>query len=131
MMSISLAIELMLSALLVATLIYCVLLERRLSALRSGQDGLKDTIAELNTAIGNAGASMRALKASASSVSEQLETGISRGRSIADELSLLTSSGDRIASRIEQSAPKATAPLPSSLANRLNAMRPQFAANVR
>jgi hypothetical protein len=130
-MSISLGIEVLLSALLVATLIYCVLLERRLSALRSGQDGLKDTISELNTAIGAAGASMRALKASASTVSEQLEQGISRGRGIADELALLTSSGDRIASRIEQSAPKAAAPLPSSLTNRLNALRPQFAANVR
>jgi phage shock protein A len=131
MMSISLAVELLLSVLLAATLVYCVLLERRLSALRSGQDGLKDTLSELNTAIGHAGASMRALKANAASVSEQLEAGISRGRSIADELSLLTSSGDRIASRIEQSTPKAASPLPSSLSNRLNALRPQFAANLR
>ena len=130
-MSISLAIELVLSALLLATLVTCVLLERRLSALRTGQDGLKDTISELNSAIANAGASMRALKANASTVSEQLEQGISRGRSLADELSLLTSSGDRIAARIEQSTPRTTAPLPSSLANRLNALRPQFAADVR
>ena len=130
-MSISLAIELVLSALLLATLVTCVLLERRLSALRTGQDGLKDTISELNSAIANAGASMRALKANASTVSEQLEQRISRGRTLADELSLLTSSGDRIAARIEQSTPRTTAPLPSSLANRLNALRPQFAANVR
>ena len=60
-MTLSLIVELLLSGLLVLTLGYCALLERKLSLLRKGQDGLKETIAELNTAITNAGVSMRML----------------------------------------------------------------------
>jgi len=60
-MNIPFLVELALIALLALTLVYCIVLERKLSALRKGQDGLKATIGELNTAIVSAGASMRAL----------------------------------------------------------------------
>ena len=52
-MNISLIVELALSGLLLATIGYCAVLERRLSALRKGQDGLKDTIGALNSSIVN------------------------------------------------------------------------------
>ena len=55
--------ELILEVLLAATLCYCIVLERRLAAVRKGQEGLKTHIGELNMAISGAGASLRALKA--------------------------------------------------------------------
>lgn len=122
----TLIVEIVLSLLLVVTVGYCALLERKLSILRKGQDGLKDTVAELNTAIGNASASMRLLKSSAAEISEKLHDEIGRGRSLADELSLLTSSGERIASRIERGAPRNTSPLPTALADRLESLKPQL-----
>lgn len=125
-MTLSLVVEIVLSLLLMLTVGYCALLERKLSMLRKGQDGLKDTIAELNTAIDNAGASMRLLKTSAAEISEKLHEEIGRGRSLADELSLLTSSGERIASRIERGAPRSTSPLPAALAGRLESLKPQL-----
>lgn len=101
--TITLAVEIALSALLVATLIYCALLEKRLKAVRKGQEGLKTTIAELNNSLATAGASLRALQAAAGTVGETLDRKLSTARSTIDELSLLTASGERIASRMERS----------------------------
>ena len=101
--TLSLAIELALSALLVATLFYCALLERRLKAVRKGQEGLNATIAALNSSLATAGASLRALQAAAGTVGETLDRKLSTARSTIDELSLLAASGERIASRMERS----------------------------
>ena len=64
-MMLSTGLELLLSVLLAATLVYCIVLERRLASIRKGQDGLKKMIGELNGAIAGAGASMCALKSAA------------------------------------------------------------------
>jgi ABC-type transporter Mla subunit MlaD len=105
-MHVTLAIvtELALTFLLAVTLVYCIVLERRLASVRRGQEGLKSTIGELNDAIVHAGASMRALKASASGAADTLDDRMSRARTIIDELSLLTASGDRIAERFDRAA---------------------------
>ncbi len=128
-MALPLIVEIVLVGLLAATLVYCALLERKLSALRKGQDGLKRIIADLNAAIGNAGASMLQLKAAAAGTAETLDDRLARARGLADELSLLTASGERIAQRIESGAGKplrmpAGAVLPAA-ANRLDAARTQ------
>jgi hypothetical protein len=128
-MNLSLIVEIVLSALLLATISYSALLERRLSALRKGQDGLKDTILQLNEAIISAGSSMRMLKSAAAGAAEALDERIARGRGLADELGLLTSSGERIAERMDRSAPSSSAAkapivMPAALAARLEAMKP-------
>ena len=127
-MNLTLSVELTLIALLAATLIYCILLERKLSALRDGQDGLKETIGELNGAIAAAGSSMRALKAAANETSTTLDEKLTRAASLIDELSVITSSGERIAERIANgAAPKPVArtnSLPSgSVMGRLDSLR--------
>lgn len=129
-MSISLIVEIMLSVLLLATVIYCALLERRLSALRKGQDGLKETIAELNRAIISASVSMRTLRATADDAGKILQEQIGKARGMIDELSLLNVSGERIAQRIVGGVQpkKADSALPSALVNRLDALRPRAAA---
>ncbi|MGN6515926.1 MAG: DUF6468 domain-containing protein [Rhizomicrobium sp.] len=133
-MNISLVVEIALSALLLATIVYCAILERRLSALRKGQDGLKDTIAQLNQAIVAAGSSMRMLKSAAAGAAEALDERIARGRSLADELSLIAASGERIAQRMDRGQPAPNGnvmPLPASLNARLEALKPQALRNVR
>lgn len=123
--SLSTILELALSTLLAATLVYCIVLERRLSAVRKGQDGLKSMIGELNAAIAGAGASLRALKAAAATAADTLDDRLKRARALADELSLLSSSGERIAQRFDRAATTAPSqPLPSgSVMNRLKAVR--------
>ncbi|HTW34250.1 MAG TPA: DUF6468 domain-containing protein [Rhizomicrobium sp.] len=132
-MTFSLIVEIALTLLLAATLVYCAILERRLSALRKNQDGFKETITELNQAIAAAGASMRMLKGAASGAAEALDERLTRARNLSDELALLTNSGERIAQRIERgAAPQqgARTATPPVLANRLDALRPAM-GNVR
>jgi len=64
-MTLTFYVEIALEVLLAATLCYCIVLERRLSAVRKGQEGLSRTIGELNMAIAGAGTSLRALKSAA------------------------------------------------------------------
>jgi hypothetical protein len=97
-------LELGLEVLLAFTLGYCVLLERRLAAVRRGQEGLSRTIGELNMAIAGAGASLRALKSAAGEAAQTLDERLKRARLHIDELSLLTASGERIAQRMESAA---------------------------
>lgn len=97
-------IEIALDVLLAATLCYCVVLERRLAAVRKGQEGLKTHIGELNMAIAGAGASLRALKSAAGEAAQTLDERLKRARLHIDELSVLTTSGERIAQRMEGAA---------------------------
>src|SRR5579864_8555350 len=123
-------VEIALEVLLAATLCYCIVLERRLAAVRKGQEGLSRTIGELNMAIAGAGASLRALKSAAGEAAQTLDERLKRARLHIDELSVLTASGERIADRMESNvgrgaparAPLADIALPSnSVMNRLGA----------
>jgi len=96
--------EMGLDVLLACTLCYCVILERRLAAVRRGQEGLSRLVGELNMAIAGAGASLRALKAAAGEASQTLDQRLKRAQLHIDELSVLTVSGERIASRMESAA---------------------------
>ena len=102
--NLTLYLELGLDVLLAFTLCYCVVLERRLAAVRKGQEGLKTTIGELNMAIAGAGASLRALKSAAGEAAVTLDERLKRARLHIDELSVLTASGERIAQRMEGAA---------------------------
>ena len=103
-MTLTFAVELVLEILLAATLCYCIVLERRLAAVRKGQEGLKTHIGELNMAIAGAGASLRALKSAAGEAAGTLDERLKRARLHIDELSVLTTSGERIAQRMEGAA---------------------------
>ena len=132
-MNIGMIVEIALMGLLAVTLVNCIVLERRLSAVRRDQAGLKGIIGDLNAAITNAGASMRALKATASGAAETLDDRLARARTTIDELSLLTASGERIAERFDRAATQQAATrapvkpnsnLPSgSIMGRLDALR--------
>src|SRR5664279_1672727 len=103
-MTMTFYVEAALEILLAATLCYCILLERRLAAVRKGQEGLSRTIGELNMAIAGAGASLRALKSAAGEAAQTLDERLKRARLHIDELSVLTASGERIASRMEEAS---------------------------
>ena len=97
-------LELGLDVLLAFTLCYCVILERRLAAVRKGQEGLNRLVGELNMAIAGAGSSLRALKTAAGEAAQTLDQRLKRAQLHIDELSVLTASGERIANRMETAA---------------------------
>ena len=102
--TLGLAVELALTGLLAVTLVYCIVLERRLAAVRKGQESIRKVIGQLDAAISKAGSSMQALKVTAAGAAEQLDARLKSARSVIDELSLLTASGDRIAQRFDRAA---------------------------
>jgi hypothetical protein len=127
-MNLTFVVEIFLEVLLAATLCYCIVLERRLAAVRKGQEGLARHIGELNMAIAGAGASLRALKSAAGEAAQTLDERLKRARLHIDELSVLAASGERIATRMENATSRgsreANPDLPSSsIMNRLDAMR--------
>lgn len=99
-MDISLILEPLLATLLGATLVYCVILERRLRNLRTDQTELIAALSTLNRAIAGAEHSVAALKTAAAEAGEELSTKLTPARALVDELSLLTASGERIADKI-------------------------------
>jgi len=112
-MTLAFYVEVALDGLLAVTLGYCIVLERRLAAVRKGQEGLGRTVGELNMAIAGAGASLRALKAAAGEAAGTLDERLKRARLHIDELQVLTASGERIAQRME-GAIRAPAPRPAA-----------------
>jgi len=98
----TLAFETGLCALLAATLCYCFVLDRRLKAVRAGQEGMKSSIRDLNASLATAGASLRALQAAAGTIGDQLDRKIASARAAIDELSLVAASGERIVQRMER-----------------------------
>jgi hypothetical protein len=113
----TLIVELALIVLLSATLAYCVLLERRLAAMRKGQDALKGTLAELNRAIVTAGSSLGQLRAAAHDAAGTLDERMGLARKLIDELSVLTASGERIAERFDRGFDRASDSRPRIVRN--------------
>lgn len=133
-MTLAFILELTLTGLLALTLIYCIVLERRLAAVRKGQESLKGTIRHLNAAIENAGATLNALRAASTGAMQTLDERTRIARAVADELSLLTASGNRIAERFDRAVDNRSLgraggetdrePLPSkSVMGRLDSLR--------
>jgi Domain of unknown function (DUF6468) len=98
------ALDLLLILLLCATVGYCVVLNARLGRLRDGQAEFKDLVDTLTAATDKAQASLRDLRELTETAAETLSTNIRSARELADELSLITESGNAVAQRFEARA---------------------------
>ncbi|HMM13718.1 MAG TPA: DUF6468 domain-containing protein [Parvibaculum sp.] len=100
----NLPIDLMLEAivcvLLAATIGYCATLDKRLRAMRSGQDGLRQLIGELSVATEQAAGAIARLREATDATGQALGEQVKRGRALADELGLMVEAGNRIADRL-------------------------------
>jgi Flp pilus assembly protein TadB len=98
---ISMIVEVTLAVLLAATLVCCFSLDRRLKRLRMDQESLNGTVNALNAAVISASASIAKLRAAAAEADKTLGGKVSSARALVDELSLLTTACERIATRME------------------------------
>ena len=97
---IGLLLEIIVCVFLAATIAYCAMLDRRLRTMRSGQDGLRELVGELDVATQRAVSAIEALKQASAVTGKELGSGVTRARALADELSLMIESGERIAERL-------------------------------
>ncbi len=88
MSPITLVIELVLAVMLAACLFYFWRLDRKLSALRTGQDGIRAAAAELVAATQSAEAAVRTLRATAQDAGRDLQARINDAKQTADRLGL-------------------------------------------
>lgn len=88
MSAIGIGLEALLAVLLGACLFYCWRLERKLAALRDGQDGVRAAAAELAQAAARAEAAVRAMRATANDTGRDLQARIDDARAISDRLGL-------------------------------------------
>lgn len=95
-----LMLEVIVCVLLMATIGYCATIDRRLRAMRSGQDGLRGLIADLSGATGQAMDAIAHLRQASDATGVALTEQVKRGRALADELSLMVQSGNDIANRL-------------------------------
>ena len=104
-MNLSILADLLVAALLAATSGYCVVLNRRLGALRGAQGELKTMIAEFDRAIGSANASIANLRQAGEAAGKDLEERVASARTLVDELNFLTDSGNKLADRLVAERP--------------------------
>ncbi|WND01682.1 DUF6468 domain-containing protein [Temperatibacter marinus] len=98
----ALVIDGVLAVLLIAAIGACMVVYKKLNAIRSGQDEMKAIVQELNTAVIEAQRSVGQLKHTAVEVEEQLQTQVKKAKVLSDELLLITEAGNNLADRIEQ-----------------------------
>ena len=100
-MTLALAIDLLLAGLLIATLVYGSMLNRRLMRLRQDRDQLAAVVAEFDAATGRAVAGMDALRAAADASGASLQGVVDRARATIEDLTFLVERGERAAGRLE------------------------------
>jgi hypothetical protein len=94
-------LEALVAVLLVVTVVYCAMLDKRLKALRTGQDGLKAIIEGLDSATRRAQTSVSELKAAADAAGHNLSGQVGKARALTDELQIMIEAGNALADRLE------------------------------
>ncbi|ABI66235.1 MAG: hypothetical protein ACJAU5_000207 [Maricaulis maris] len=98
----ALIFEGLVAALLVVAVVMCWRVDRRLNALKKGQDGVRESVIALNEATDRARASLGALERATAQSVDVLEKRVSEARTLADELHLVTGNVDRKADSLAQ-----------------------------
>jgi hypothetical protein len=106
--SLSLGLDILLVVLLLVTIIYAVLLSRRLSALRSGKVDLEGFITRMNEASARAEASLAGIKQAATTAKAELDQPVTKAQSLRDELMFLIDRADAAGERLANAGTAAT-----------------------
>jgi hypothetical protein len=110
-LNLGMAIEIVVAALLVLTIVYCTVLNRRLTRLRADEEVLRATIAELITATEIAERAILGLKATAAECEKSLGSRLVKAEAMIVDLDRQTTAGGEIVRRIGAIVGAAGSPL--------------------
>ena len=96
----SLILEGLVAALLVATIVYAVILNRRLNAWRRDKSELEALIGRFNAAAERAEAGIAALKVASEQTGQALSAAITKGQSLRDDFAYLIDRAEPLADRM-------------------------------
>ena len=99
----STVLELVVCLFLAATIAYCAIIDRKLRAMRAGQDGMRELIGDLGAATQDAVTAIEGLKRASEQSGEELAESIRQAKTLSDELSVMVEAGRSIADRLSRS----------------------------
>lgn len=106
-MTLGLIIEILVAILLAVTIFYCVMLNKRLGALRADEAVFKATVHDLRDAIENADRAIKGLKATAGEVEETLGVRLKRAGELNQEILRRLGEGRALMERLAQTTSSA------------------------
>ncbi len=95
-----LILESLVAILLLVTIGYCFVLNRRLATLRHGQNEMHAVVLTLNEATDKAKVSVEQMRRNSMTIAGELTEKLRAGRAIADELGMILESGNSLADRL-------------------------------
>jgi len=99
------AFDVVVAVLLVVTIVYAVILNRKLSALRDAKAEMQQLLVGFAEATGKAERGLAAFRDAAAGVGRDLQRQIECGRALADDLSFLVQRGGNLADRLGDCRP--------------------------
>lgn len=99
-MTLSVALDVLVAALLVAVLVYAVILNRKLGGLREHKAELEKLLAGFDESTKRAESSVKTLKSSAEQQMKALQQPVQRAEAMRDELAFLVKRADEVADRL-------------------------------
>jgi hypothetical protein len=102
--------QIALSVALVLVAILCLRLDAKLNAMRKGQDGIAQTIGQLNAAVLRADSAIKALREQSTMAEASLQKQIEEAQSISDGLKFLTSTARALETKPRDIAPEPLRP---------------------
>jgi hypothetical protein len=100
-MSFAYLLDIIIVVLLATTIIWCVILNRRLKGLRTNQSELATLIAELNLATSRAESGIAELKSNADQAGATLKSSIEQAERLNDDLAYLSERGSRLVEQLD------------------------------
>ncbi len=95
-----LVLDLIVAGLLVATIIYCMILDRRIRSFKMEQSSLAGIIGDLNSATQSAEVAVAGLKVTSQAAEGDLGGKLNRAKSLSDELAFMVETGNNLASKL-------------------------------
>lgn len=105
--AVSLIIDILMAILMVVTIIHCVRLSRRLTALRESRAEMDATIKQFFEASAKADLAIRSFQRNASETAQKLDGEMVKTRLLIDELKIMIETGNNLAGRLEGSVDQA------------------------
>lgn len=97
-------LEAVVAVLLVVTIAYCIMLDRRIRAFKSEQVNLAGLVAELSDATSNAQLAVAGLKNTADEADGELDGKLKKARSLSEELAFMVETGNSLAGKLADPA---------------------------
>ena len=99
-MTLLVALDIIVAAMLAVTIGFCLVLSRRLTVLRRNESELRDVLAKFNQAAAQAEAGIARLKDVSQETAATLRERIGEAKALRDDLAFVTERGDRIVTEL-------------------------------